>query len=124
MTQTQGGLRLKTTIFGKNNRWQTLHFNEFPLVKIPTTACVHLRPARKSLQTYFAGSVFPFLSKKRGSPPPIQLEGEEIGREIIRSTLMGEFEPIFLALLAQWIRARTRPPRRSASQPMFYRSYE
>ena len=53
---------------------------------------------------------FSISVEERGSPPPIQLEGEEIGREINRSTLMGEFEPIFLALLAQWMHEHELDP--------------
>ena len=46
---------------------------------------------------------FAMSVEENGLPPRIELEGEEIGREINRSTLMGEFEPSFLALLAQWM---------------------
>ena len=46
---------------------------------------------------------FAMSVEEEGPPPPIVLEGEEIGREINRSTLLGEFEPVCLALLGQWM---------------------
>tara|TARA_Y100000589_G_C27029883_1_gene578534 strand:+ start:367 stop:762 length:396 start_codon:yes stop_codon:yes gene_type:complete len=53
---------------------------------------------------------FAMSVEERGAPPPITLEGDEIGREINRNTLMGEFEPIFLALLAQWMHEHDLDP--------------
>ena len=53
---------------------------------------------------------FAMSVEETGTPPLISLEGEEIGREINRSTLMGEFEPVFLALLAQWMHEHDLDP--------------
>jgi DNA sulfur modification protein DndE len=41
--------------------------------------------------------------EERGVPPVFDTEPEEIGREINRNTLLGEYEAAFLALLAQWM---------------------
>jgi DNA sulfur modification protein DndE len=45
-----------------------------------------------------------------GVPPPFEAEPEEIGRDINRNTLLGEFEPVFLALLAQWMHEHDMDP--------------
>ena len=46
---------------------------------------------------------FAMSLEEGGNPPPIQLEGDEVGREINRNTLLGEYEPIFITLLTQWM---------------------
>jgi DNA sulfur modification protein DndE len=53
---------------------------------------------------------FSMSVEETGSPPLIKLEGEEIGREINRTTLMGEYEPAFLALLGQWMHEHDMDP--------------
>ena len=53
---------------------------------------------------------FAMSVEETGSPPAIKLEGEEIGREINRTTLMGEYEPAFLALLGQWMHEHGMDP--------------
>ena len=83
-----------------------LTLQRVPLVKIRITA--RALGHTQILQTYFAGRVFHFC-RRRGSPP------YSVGRgrnwcEINRSTLMGEFEPIFLALLAQWMHEHELDP--------------
>jgi DNA sulfur modification protein DndE len=46
---------------------------------------------------------FAMSLEEAGNPPPIQLEGDEVGRDINRNTLLGEYEPIFITLLTQWM---------------------